>query len=227
MRINVAYWADEQFTKYVYVSLFSILINMKSEDNLHCYLLTKTPNKYVSLLKRLEYKFQNFELDVVSINETNVDQIQTSWELSYLNSATFYRFFVNLIQWIDKIIYLDSDIIVNSDISELFQENLDKKIVGVCSDLPGDYISPHIDELWLKKKKYFNAWMMVINLNKWKRDQVSERCIKLLRERIYKFNDQDVLNITLQDDIKWLPGNYNVLMWYFPEIFGEFIYMIW
>ena len=225
MRINVAYWADEWFTKHVYVSLFSILINMKSEDNLHCYFLTETSNKYISIIKGLEKRFQNFKSDIIPINEANVDKIQTSWELWYLNSATYYRFCINLIEWIDKIIYLDSDIIINSDISELFQEDLDEKIVGVCSDLPGNYTSSNIGDLWLKKRMYFNAWMMVINLKKRKKYKVSERCMELLKKRIYKFNDQDVLNIVLQDDCKWLPGNYNVLRWYFPEDFGEFVYI--
>lgn len=222
MRINVAYWVDEQFTKHVYVSLFSILINMDSKDNLYCYLFTDTPNKYVPIIKSLEKLFKNFKLNIISVNETNMNKIQVSWELQYLNSATYYRFWINLIEWIEKIIYLDSDIIVNSNISELYQQDLDKKIIGACSDMPGDFVASYIGELWLNKKRYFNAGVLLINLKKWKEFQVSERCINLLKERTYKFNDQDVLNITLKDNIQWLPWSFNVLSWYFPEDFGEF-----
>lgn len=224
MRINVAYAANELFTKYVYISLFSILINMKNDNNLHCYLITEIPNKYIPIIKNLENKFKNFKLNIISINKEDMEKIQTSWALAYLNSATYYRFCINLIEWIDKIIYLDSDIIVNSDISELFQKDLGNKIVGVCSDMPANFVSSNLGDLGLKKR-YFNAWMLLINLEKWNKYQVSEKCLNLLKQRIYKFNDQDVLNIILKDDIKRFPGNYNVLTWYFPEYYGEFAYL--
>jgi lipopolysaccharide biosynthesis glycosyltransferase len=71
--------------------------------------------------------------------------------------------------------------------------------------MPKEYMGTHIKELKLKKKQYFNAGMLLINLDKWKQFDVSKKCLSLLSKRVFKFNDQDVLNIVLQDQCKWLP----------------------
>ena len=225
MKINVAYGADDKFTRHTYVSIFSILKNMKKDDVLCCYFLTRTPNKNTSIIKKLEKRFSNFKLNIVPVNKIRLDKMLTSKELAHINSSTYYRFWIDLIGGIEKIIYLDSDIIVNSDISELFQEDLNSKTVWVCSDMPKDYIKSNIDEIWLNKNKYFNAGVLVININKRKKQKISQKCFNLLSKRVYKFNDQDVLNIVLQDDVKYLPWNYNVQSWYFQWYLWDFTYL--
>lgn len=221
MRINVAYWADEQFTLYSYVSIFSILKNMKKSDCLCCYFLTKFPNKNIWIIQKLKKKFDNFEIKVVSIDEKNFDNIPTSWELRHWSSAIYYRLGVDLIRWPQKILYLDCDIIVDRDISVLYQENLWNKTVWVCfSDNPKSVYAWHT-ELWLKENKYFNSWVMLINLDKRKDNKISKKCVDLLNQKLYKCPDQDVLNIILQDNCKWLPGCYNVQSWFVPWFFEE------
>ncbi len=222
MEINVAYWSDENFVWHTYISIYSILIKMKKNDILNCYLLTKTPNKNIPLVKNLEKKFSNFKLNIVSINNLNLDCIKTSEFLSHINSSTYYRFWVSLIDWINKIIYIDSDTIILGDITSLFKMDLYNSTVWVCSDMPKNIIKSNIIELWLKRMKYFNAWIMLIDLNKWKNKKISDCAINLANKREYKFSDQDVLNIILQDECKYLPWKYNVQSWYFPWSLGNY-----
>ena len=222
MKVNVVYWADEKFTRYAYLSIFSILKSMSKSSELFCYFITTMPNKYISNIKNLESIFSNFKLCVISINEKIFSKLPVNWEIGYLNASTYYRLGVSLIEWVEKIIYFDSDTIINDDIEILFQESLDWKIVGVCSDMPKDYIATYINTLNLKQNKYFNSWMLLINLDKWKKKHISEKCISLIKKQAYKFGDQDPLNIILQDDCKWLRWNYNVQTEYFFRNDEEF-----
>ncbi len=219
MRVNVAYWVDEQFTRYTYLSIFSILKHMDKNNMLHCYLITTIPNKYILNVKNLENIFTNFKLNILPVNGKNFDKIPVHWKIQYLNYASYYIFGINLIEWVKKIIYLDSDTIINDDISILFQEDLGDKIVWVCSDMPKNYIVCRIEELRLKRKMYFNTWMLLVNLEKRKKSEVSQKCISLLKKQTYMLADQDPLNIVLQDDCKWLPWKYNVQSEYF--LYGD------
>ncbi len=220
MQINVVYAVNESFLKYTYLSLFSILNHLWKNNTLWCYIITPVKNnKYITKMKNLPKQFINLKIQIINIDNEDfknisVSKLTTTWHIDY---STYYRFSIDRIEWINKIIYIDADTIINGDISSLFKEDLEDKIVGVCSDMPKEYMGTHIKELKLKKKQYFNAGMLLINLDKWKQFDVSKKCLSLLSKRVFKFNDQDVLNIVLQDQCKWLPWKYNMQTDYFID----------
>ena len=134
--------------------------------------------------------------------------------------ATFYRFLIPhvLTQEIEKIIYLDSDIIVNLDINELWQFELNDNVLAVVPNAfnngknSSDILC--IDGL-VKPKDYFNAGMLMINLKLMPNEQET---IMNGINFIYKnpkyseMNDQSVLNYCFSARSLKLPVKFNRLV---------------
>lgn len=213
MEIHIAYWTNENYTKYAYVSLFSLLKNLKWDHKVICHLLTPPNNKYVLLFEDLKKSFKFFEFERHIIDEKDFD-IPTS--LPHLTSSAFYRLKVDsFVKWTEKLLYIDADTIVLWDISELYNEELKGNIAWVISEWPSLWTKELIRQFDLKHNKYFNSWVLLINLKKRRDFKVWDKVLELLKLRRYPCDDQDPLNIVLQDNCKWLDWKYNVTTSYF------------
>ena len=69
MKINVVYAVNEKYIRYAYLSILSILKNINMYNTLSCFIILPHENKYISILRNLEKKINNFKLNVVLIRE--------------------------------------------------------------------------------------------------------------------------------------------------------------
>ncbi|HEX9061627.1 MAG TPA: glycosyltransferase, partial [Clostridia bacterium] len=128
------------------------------------------------------------------------------------SSATYFRIFVSELLEIniEKVIYLDCDIVVRSDISELWNTDVSRCFLAAVEDCgiedSGWYAVKLKKKLGMKRKeRYFNAGVLVMNLKKLREDNIPEKIREFLVENAEKveFADQDGLNAILRS--KWLP----------------------
>ncbi|MEH1334018.1 glycosyltransferase family 8 protein, partial [Proteus mirabilis] len=109
--------------------------------------------------------------------------------------------------FINKVLYLDADIICINKLSDIFSYNLKNKIAGVINHA---YIDPYVSSLSLNNTEYyFNSGVMLINTEEWKSNKILEKFLIKINESNYKYPDQDVLNILLENKILYLDGKYN------------------
>jgi len=112
---------------------------------------------------------------------------------------------------VEKLIYLDVDTLVQDDISELWNIDLGEHLAGAVQDV-GKTVDckwggiPNYKELGLSSDTmYFNSGVLVMNLKKWREEDVSNKVI----ESLYKYKehvrlpDQYGLNVVLAN--RWLP----------------------
>lgn len=125
---------------------------------------------------------------------------------------------------IERVLYLDADLIALQDVRPLFAVDLDGKILGAVPDLfvadymlkfkssrlllPGRVLSFGQDEA------YFNSGVMLLDLKLWRESHITERCMKMLRRYKVRMPDQDVLNLVLQGQVKFLQLKWNFLCAY-------------
>lgn len=126
------------------------------------------------------------------INSQNKSSIYTPY--------TFLRLFADKIEGIpDKIIYLDTDIMINGDIKELFDIDVSDYELGVVPDRYGHiFIRP----------KYFNAGMLVMNMRKIKETNLFERVKEMCQNKKMNFPDQSALNKCTKKKL-YLPRKFN------------------
>lgn len=210
MDINIAYWANEKFSKYTYFSILSLLRHSDNNDIINCFLFTEKNNNWVKYIKDLEKVFSNFRFKEYNGDEGKIKNLKTSKTITHLNYNTYWRFFIDQLSWIKKIVYLDSDTIIIEDIKNLFKEDIEPYVVWIVSDSPIELIQNIKKEIKFQWEKYFNSWVMLINLREWKNQKISSKCLTLLKDNSFPTNDQDTLNITLEWNCKYLDWKYNV-----------------
>ena len=166
-----------------------------------------------------EVKFYNVEELCADKVEEIIKMLPMITELRY-TIATFYRLFIPQIfpKDIEKIIYLDSDIIVNLDIKELWQINLGNNLLGVIPELLNkdtseDMLKTHSmcrDNL-VKVEDYFNAGVLLINLKKLRKkgNVISKGLNFYVNNPGHRFLDQDILNYCFAKRALKLPLKFN------------------
>ncbi len=138
-----------------------------------------------------------------------------------LGMASYWRLLVGtaLPDAISRTLWLDSDLIVLRDLAALWNTPLDGKLIGAAQDLTVPYVSSarglrHYRRLGLTgREPYFNSGVMVIDLDQWRRQRVSDRVLGYLRSfaREVYYHDQDGLNAVLAGRWKPLDPRWNLI----------------
>ena len=131
----------------------------------------------------------------------------------YITKATYYRLFIDrmLNSDIDKVLYLDSDIVVDKSLETLWNSNISNYAVGCVTDMSEakhDYNRLDFDP----KLGYFNAGVLLINLKYWRDHHIIDEFVNIIinHPEMIEQHDQDVLNIVLCKNKFTLPLTYNV-----------------
>ncbi|MBQ4495163.1 MAG: hypothetical protein II968_05285 [Selenomonadaceae bacterium] len=122
--------------------------------------------------------------------------------------GTYYRFFIPFVlpTEINKVIYLDGDVIITLDINEFWQVDLGDSPLGV--------VTSGLKSLRgiVKDTDYFNAGVLLMNL-KILRDEykVVQAGMKFLAEnpQLFRWGDQDLLNYCFAVRAMKLPDKFN------------------
>ena len=119
---------------------------------------------------------------------------------------------------LDKIIYIDCDIIVNLDINELWSIDLENKsIAGVLDRVHSQKflseLSLHVEFLGCNRTQYINSGVTVMNLKKIReRGDFSKIILEWLMyyRHMPLFPDQDAINSVFESDKKFIDPRFNV-----------------
>ncbi len=136
---------------------------------------------------------------------------------------------------IDRVVYLDVDVLVQSDLHRLIQLLPEGMMVAAVPDMPfgscpdkiyRNYYLPHLMSLGIttRRGKMFNSGVLVLSLRRW-RDEKLVHILLQTRDKMLakglslRFQDQDVLNVALGGRIHPLPSDWNVTPLYLPAKF--------
>ncbi len=135
----------------------------------------------------------------------------------HVNVSTYYRIAVpRLLSELDKVIYLDADMLVLGDLGELWRWSMDgKPLMAVqdnnCSTLASAKL-PGYRELGLPPdSKLLNGGMLVMDLEQWRKEKVTDRIFSYLNQyaSAVRFWDQDGINAVLANRWIVLPYAWN------------------
>ena len=117
------------------------------------------------------------------------------------------RIFPNL----NRVLYLDGDIVVRGDLSELWQTELDNAYVAAVEDIQAKRFGGKTlkERIGYPHEKYFNSGMMLVNLAAWRRDGITDRLLEYRFHGKNDFMDQDALNSVLGGRAVFLDMRYN------------------
>ena len=112
----------------------------------------------------------------------------------------------------NKILYLDSDILVRGDITPLFSIDIENNYAAVVKDFkPLTYKPSQLVKLNVLHTAYFNSGVMLLNLEKLRKDGIRDKLYKYRASGINYFMDQDALNVIFAENVKYLDLKWNTI----------------
>jgi lipopolysaccharide biosynthesis glycosyltransferase len=217
--IAIGCGADDQYAAPLAVTLYSTLVNLNSGWSVRLRILDggfAPESKH-----RLERVVANTEVPVdlrwCSVNTGALEDLPTD---RWINTSSYLRLYLPSVfsDESDKAIYLDSDLLVQESISELWNHDLGDRALAAVRDYKIPYVSSplgidHYDELgYSPDTPYFNSGVLLINPRRWRKESVSNRVFEYLREfrRDTHMHDQEGLNAVLAEEWKPLDLGWNV-----------------
>ena len=122
--IPIFFAVDDGYIPFLAVTLESLIENSSKEYKYEIKVLYTSVSEE-NKNKILKYESKNFNIEFVDLNYY-IEEIQEKLHTrDYYTKTTYYRLFIpNLYPQYDKALYLDSDITILGDISELYNEDL-------------------------------------------------------------------------------------------------------
>lgn len=159
----------------------------------------------------LDNRKQQHKVELILVDDSAFDNIHIA--VSTLSKETFFRLLISsrLPQY-DKCIYLDGDVLVREDLSELL--NLDMNgnyIAGVKDYGMYTYRQDVIDGLNIGDSTYINAGVIVMNLAALRLSGTDKHMIEECSTNSHIFYDQDVINKCCAGHILTIDSRYNYM----------------
>jgi lipopolysaccharide biosynthesis glycosyltransferase len=126
------------------------------------------------------------------------------YKYGHLTHATYLKFDLpDLILNQDKVLYLDSDIVIQKDLAGLFKIDIEDYYAGAVKDIGQTDNNLNI-------KNYFNSGVMLLNLKLMRENNASTALLNIRKSLSnLSFMDQNCFNILFDKKIKFLPFIYN------------------
>lgn len=209
--IPIAFAFDNNLTFPACVCLSSLMMHAKADTFYDIFILHSEKEALrTEDLDKLPMFYLNCRITYVKV----VGAFNDGYEIRGITKATYYRLLIpQLITQYDKIIYADVDIIFRSDLDEVYNTDIRDEYIAATYDL-GMILSQdgkrHIKDLGLTNpQQYMQAGFILLNSKKIREDQLLKQFTTLYKKK-YKFQDQDILNLTCLKAHKLLPFRYNM-----------------
>lgn len=205
--IRVLFCCDPGYYQHLAVALVSML-RSNAANNMDVHLISSAPDTAAEFkLRQSLIAYRNFALSI-HYWESHA-RLHTSFHISReaytrLNAALI------LPPSIDKIIYLDCDLVVVASLADLWRTDIQGHALAAA---PDPYGAGRREALGMPSAApYVNSGVLVLNLDKWRQDDLSQRLAHYIEAAGSNllFHDQDAINAVLHGATRVLPYRWNM-----------------
>ena len=213
--IPIFFAVDDEYTPFLSVALQSLIDN-SSKENYYSIKILYTNISQENQNKINKYEKENVNIEFVDLNYY-IDKVKDKlYTRDYYSKTTYFRLFIpELYPQYDKVLYLDSDIVILSDIADLYNIDMEDNLVAAA---PDDVIQTiEVFQNYVEKvvgvadyKNYFNAGVLLMNLDELRKFNFQEKFLYLLST--VKFSvaqDQDYLNRLCKGRVKLIENTWD------------------
>ena len=230
--IPIFFAIDDQYIPFLAVALKSLIENAnKDYKYLIKVLHTNVQEDHMKQIKK--YEDENVSIEFVNLSYY-IERIQDKlYTRDYYTNTTYFRLCLpELYPQYDKVLYLDSDIIVLGDISELYNTDMGTNLVAAAPDDIIQYNKVFQDYAELvvgvaKYQNYFNAGVLLMNLDELRKFNFHEKFLYLLGTLKFSVaQDQDYLNRLCKGKVTLISHDWDVMPYVNDETKPEDIRLI-
>ncbi|TQI79827.1 lipopolysaccharide biosynthesis glycosyltransferase [Serratia fonticola] len=171
--------------------------------------------------------FENISLRFFDVNAFS--EIKSVFTRAHFSAATYARLFIpKLFSEYEKVIFIDSDTVVESDLAELMSVPLENNLVAAVKDIvmegfvmfgamsqssdgvmpAGEYLSTSLG--MANPDGYFQAGIIVFNIAQMNKEKTFSSLMDAMKSKTYWFLDQDIMNQVFHGRVHYLPLEWNV-----------------
>lgn len=225
-KLHIAVCLDSGYVMPTGVMMYSVCVNNQDVDiDFHVLIDGSVSERDKQDLRDTLEKFHGKRALFYAVN--SMQTIRFPLIKRGLTRATYYRLFLPEIlpPSVEKVLYLDGDIIVRHSLLPLWETDMTDFAIGAVMDVCDGDIRIYNRLKYPYTKGYFNAGVLFINLAYWRDNNIVARLIDYIKnypERILQ-EDQDVLNYIFREQKILLPIKYNFqhgFLWKMPEYDG-------
>ena len=220
--IHVAFTIDNNYSLYATLAINSILRNNTSNSNYTFYIVEtdltdKNIKKMKDFVEKRGHKIEFIDVDP-SIVDKGHDFFDSEQWAGRLNNIALARILLPdlLPKNLNKVLYLDADIMVCGDLLKLYNTKLGNYPLAMAKD---PWVS---DYTFIKMPKaYYNSGVILMDLNLWRKYNITKKLLNYVDKNFirfipnpkqstyFNFPDQDLINVVLQRQIKPISNFYN------------------
>lgn len=222
--MDIVACTDKRFVMPTGVMMYSVCCNNEDADIVfHVVCSNDVSGQDKKDLSGEIQKFNGKSIEFYHIDNRFLESIPEIDYCPTLTITTYFRLFLPEIlpDSIEKVLYLDGDIIVLNSLLPLWELPMADFSVAAASDIV-EVEPQNFDRLgYPMQKGYFNAGVLLINLEWWRRNNCQKTFIELIKDGDYLYHDQDILNLVFYDTKYHLPLKYNltaVFMYKSPKL---------
>ncbi len=209
-KIPISYGLNNNNVYITLVSITSILENANENTYYLFYIMVSSNKTEFSNNNRRKLKFIKRKYNKCSIYILEMDD--TKFKYARINRyplPTYYRLLLaELIPNINKIIYLDGDTIILTDLTEMINLNMNNDIVMGFLDNAQRFAKL----FGIYTYKYITAGVILLNLEIIRKENITKKFFNFIKKNhnLLKQEDQTVINIVLHKRVGLLPANYGL-----------------
>lgn len=209
--IEICFIVDKPYVMPAYVAAMSAVMNKKDDSHYNIYFLClDLETKDEKILKSLTAK--NVHIKIIELKHLSATS-KLKIEGISATTTSLYKFYLPEILYdLEKIIYIDGDVIVRDDLTELYNIDMGDNKLAAVKDANG-LNNKKIDEGYF----YFNSGVMVMNLGKMRIDGDVARLKKYRAEGLNKLMDQDAFNYVFKGSVQPLGFDMNTQVHIFSK----------
>lgn len=207
--LHFAFGVNDGYLPYIIVTIKSILENNKAEK-CHFHILTDgISEKNKARLAKETRQYSNSKVDYHIVDTSRLNGIKSTWSI-----YSWLRIFLpDILPGVNRVLYLDADIIINDNLSSLFNVDMTGKSIAAVLDIQ-NYENKTFNRCgYSKENGYICAGVLMMNLDYWRENNITEKIINWSRENNdkIKFPDQDAINYICKDSKIILPLRYGII----------------
>jgi lipopolysaccharide biosynthesis glycosyltransferase len=209
--INAVVVCDDNYAQHATVMLRSLFTaNAKFFFRIFCLV----PQDFVNRHK-MEESLQDFNHHALSFITVEPDDFTYLKVSMHISSASYFRLRLDVLlpPEIQRVIYLDCDLIVKDEITSLWKMDLEGRAVAAAVDTFVNNNQAVRRRLGFNPGKYYlNAGVLLIDINQWKEERIGARALEfcLAHPEKITYHDQDAINHIVNGNFKILEARWNM-----------------
>lgn len=236
---HLLFSSEYHYLPYIFTTCQSILDTLEdgnSNDQLLFHLIiddsvsSKQLQAMIKLFSDSNAKSKvGFSYDVYHANPDVFEGFEKMQRGSWSTTSNYYRllFARMLPPNINRILYLDVDIMLCDDVRKMFQQfPMGKEVLYAASCPYGMRIAKNLDDqepvrvldpkspslaaLKIPVKNYFNSGVMLINVDQWEQQNIEAKCLDIANDWITPIHDQDLLNAACAGRVTYMSWDWNM-----------------